>query len=75
MNQILAMAIAQGAAAFIEIWRQHAGKPADWTPSQQEWADLLSLNDKTADDYKREAAERLGVPWPVADSSRTPGVI
>lgn len=66
MSPAVILAIAQGAGALIEIWRQHAGHPSDWTPSQQDWADLLTLNEKTAEDYKREAAERLGIPWPTA---------
>lgn len=64
MNPVAAAALAQGLAALIEIWRVNAGKPAGWTPSQQEWTDLLALSDKMPDDFKREAAERLGLPWP-----------
>lgn len=66
MNPTTAMAIAQAVAALIEIWRQHAGKPEGWTPNQQDWADLLTLNEKTAEQYKREAADRLGITWPPA---------
>ncbi len=64
MNPTLILALAQSAAGLIDIWREHAGKSAGWTPSPVDWDDLLTLNDKSADDYKREAAERLGIPWP-----------
>lgn len=64
MNPTIALAISQGIAALIEIWRQQADKPADWTPSDADWAALLAFNTKTASDYKAEAAARLGVPWP-----------
>lgn len=64
MNPLIALSISQGVAALLDLWRQHAGKPADWTPTETDWNDLLALNEKTAADYKREAAARLGVPWP-----------
>lgn len=63
MDPITAAAIAQGAAALITLWRNHASKPDNWTPSEQDWHDLLALNSKTAEDYKREAAARLGIRW------------
>lgn len=56
MNPTLALAISQGITALIEIWRIHANKPQGWTPSQADWDALLLLNEKTADDYKKEAA-------------------
>lgn len=55
MNPIIAAAISQGVSALIEIWRQHASKPPEWTPSQADWDTLLSQNDKTAQQYKDEA--------------------
>lgn len=58
MNPTIAIAIAQGIGALVEIWREHAGKPPEWKPSQQDWDALLVLNEKTAEDYKREARER-----------------
>lgn len=64
MNPITASAIAQALLGLIEIWRQNANKPPEWVPSQQDWDDMLTFNDKTAEDYKREAAERLGIQWP-----------
>ena len=64
MNPTIVIAIAQSVAGIIDIWREHAGKPAGWTPTAQDWDDLLKLTDKSAAEYKREAAERLGVPWP-----------
>lgn len=67
MNPTTALAIAQGINALIAIWREHANKPADWTPTPEDWAAMLALNEKTAEDYKREAAARLGVAWPLPD--------
>lgn len=64
MNPTIALAISQGVAALIEIWRQHANKPPEWTPTAADWDALLALNDKTAADYKAEAAKQLGVQWP-----------
>lgn len=64
MNPIIAAAIAQGLAALIEIWRQNSNKPPEWVPSPEEWDAMLELNEKTALDYKKEAAELLGLPWP-----------
>lgn len=61
MNPATLLAISQGVSALIEIWRQHANKPEGWTPTAQDWDDLLTLNNKTAEDYKREARERLGL--------------
>jgi len=61
MNPLIAAAIAQGISGLIEIWRVHSGKPAGWVPSPQDWDDMLVLNEKTAEDYKTEAAARLGV--------------
>lgn len=63
MDPTTATAIAQGVSALIAIWRQHSSKPADWQPTEADWSDLLALNEKTATDYKREAAARLGVAW------------
>lgn len=64
MDPITAAAIAQGISALIQIWRQIANKPPEWTPTPEEWDALLALNNKTADDYKKEAAAVLGLPWP-----------
>jgi len=64
MNPVLAAAIAQGLAALIEIWRLHANKDPFWVPSDEEWDAMLELNEKTIDQYKKEAAELLGLPWP-----------
>lgn len=63
MDPIAAAALAQGLAALIELWRIQANKPAEWVPTQQDWTDLLALSDKMPEDYKREAAARLGLPW------------
>lgn len=42
--------------------------PLGWKPTAQELADILSLNDKTPEDFYREAAGRLGVPWPPVEA-------
>ena len=49
-------AIATVIIAGLKIWAEHKGKPAGWIPTPQDWAELESLTDKTAADYKREAA-------------------
>ena len=64
MNPTLAAAIAQGLFALVEIWRQSANKPPEWVPTEQDWEDMLAFNEKTASDYKKEAADRLGIAWP-----------
>lgn len=64
MNPTIAAAIAQGLSALIQIWRENANKPPEWTPTAADWDELLATNTKTADDYKREAAALIGVPWP-----------
>jgi len=64
MNPVIAAAISQGLSALIQIWAQNASKPAGWTPTQEEIDAMLKLNEKTADDYKAEAAALLGIPWP-----------
>ena len=64
MNPLIALAIAQGIAALIQIWREAANKPAGWEPTDADWDALLALNSKTAAEYKQEAADRLGIPWP-----------
>lgn len=56
MNPIIAAAIAQGIAALMEIWSNHANKPKGWVPTQDDWNELMSLSNKTPDDYKQEAA-------------------
>lgn len=64
MNPLVAIAIGEGLAALIELYRIHANKPEGWKPSPEDIANLLKLADKTAADYKREAAAALGLPWP-----------
>ena len=64
MNPIIAAGIAQGISALIQIWREHASKPPAWVPTDQDWLDMLALNAKSSEDYKKEAADRLGIPWP-----------
>lgn len=59
MNPTIAIAISQGIGALIEIWRQHANKPPEWTPSQSDWDALLVINQKTAQQYKDEARVAL----------------
>jgi hypothetical protein len=57
MSPIIAAAIAQGVSALIEIWRNHANKPAGWEPGPEDWAELRRGNAKTAEDYEREATQ------------------
>lgn len=60
MDPVIAAAIAQGLSALVQIWRQNANKPPEWVPTADDWDAMLILNDKTAEDYKREAAQLLG---------------
>lgn len=48
--------------AALEIWRTHANKPPGWTPTPEDWAELRRLNDKTAEDYEREALAAKAQP-------------
>lgn len=64
MNPVIASAIAQAVSGLIAIWRENANKPPEWTPTDQDWTDMLLMNEKTSEDYKKDAAERLGIPWP-----------
>lgn len=59
MNPAIALIISQLLAFGLELWRNHADKPADWTPTAADWDELYARTGKTADDYKREARERL----------------
>lgn len=64
MNPLTAYAISQGIAALIEVWRVHTNKPAGWLPTQADLTALLALNEKTAEDYKREARQAMSDPIP-----------
>lgn len=55
--------------AIIELWGAHSGKPEGWIPTSEDINDLLALNDKSPEDFYREAALRLGVEWPTTPSS------
>lgn len=48
----------------LELWANHSGKPSGWQPTAEELSDILSLNEKTPEQFYKEAAERLGVVWP-----------
>jgi len=48
----------------IELWANHSGKPKGWQPTAEELSDILSLNEKTPEQFYKEAALRLGLPWP-----------
>ncbi len=48
-----------------ELWANHSGRPPGWQPTAEELSDILSLNEKTPDQFYKEAAERLGVQWPL----------
>lgn len=50
----------------IELWANHSGRPVGWQPTEAELSDILSLNEKTPEQFYKEAAERLGVAWPPA---------
>lgn len=52
---------------LIELWATHSGKPEGWIPTEADINDLLALNDKTPEDFYREAALRLGVVWPAPE--------
>ncbi len=62
MNPTIAVAISQGIAALIQIWRENASHPPEWQPTDQDWNDMLALNEKPTEDYVKEARARLGLP-------------
>jgi len=62
MNPAAIYAVSQIIASAIEIWRQNANKPDGWMPTQADWDALLALNQKTAEDYVKEAQAALGTP-------------
>ena len=66
IDPLTAALAAQAIVAALEIYRVHSGKPVGWTPSAAEWDELEAFGRRTPEDIKREAAERLGVPWPPA---------
>ena len=54
--------IALGLDALIKLWATHTGKPADWEPTAQDWADLKAQVDaETPEAMKSEARKRLGI--------------
>ena len=64
MDPALASLIATIIRGGIELWANHAGRPKGWQPTAEELSDILSLNEKTPEQFYKEAAERLGVQWP-----------
>lgn len=70
MTPIEAAALSAILRGLIELWATHSGKPEGWIPTQQDINDLLALNDKTPEDFYKEAAERLGIPWPLSEASK-----
>lgn len=68
MNATTAAALSAIIRGALEIWATHANKPEGWKPTQQEWDDMLALNEKTPEDFYKEAAGRLGVPWPPVET-------
>lgn len=48
----------------LKLWGARLGKPEGWIPSSEEIAEIVLLNEKTPEEFYREAAERLGVAWP-----------
>lgn len=64
MSQIEAAALSAILRGLIELWANHSGKPEGWVPTEQDINDLLALNDKSPEDFYKEAALRLGVEWP-----------
>ena len=54
--------IALGLDALINLWATHTGKPVDWEPTAQDWADLKAQVDAaTPEAMKAEARKRLGI--------------
>lgn len=56
--------IAQGIVALINLYAARTNKPAGWRPTDSDWLVIEEWANKTPEDIKREAAERLGVDWP-----------
>lgn len=64
MNPTSASIIAAVIRGAFELWAQHAGHQKGWQPTAEQLSDILSLNEKTPEQFYKEAAERLGVQWP-----------
>lgn len=59
MQEYIAIAL----AALFKIWANHAGKPPDWKPTQQEIDDMLVTVDSATPEARKAAARaRLGMP-------------
>ena len=61
--------IAQSIVALVNLYATHTNKPEGWKPTEADWAEIDAWANKTPDDIKREAAERLGVPWPPVEET------
>ena len=57
MNPTLAL-IALGLDALIKLWANHTGKPADWEPTAQDWADLKAQVAAATPEAEMEAAKK-----------------
>lgn len=68
MNPVQAALIAGIIRGGFELWANHAGKPSGWQPTAEELSDILSLNEKTPEQFYREAETRLGVERPPTPS-------
>jgi hypothetical protein len=62
MNPAALSLIALGLDALIKLWANHTGKPVDWQPSAQDWADLKAQVDAATPEAEKAAARaRLGI--------------
>lgn len=61
--------IAQSIVALMQLYKNHSGKPAGWTPSESDWLVIEEWAARTPEDIKKDAAERLGVPWPPTEET------
>lgn len=64
MNAAQAALIAGIIRGGFELWANHSDKPPGWQPTAEELSDILSLDEKTPEQFYQEAAERLGVERP-----------
>lgn len=54
MKPEIALIISQLLKFGLDLWRTHAGKGADWRPTEADWDELDErVASKTAEDYKR----------------------
>lgn len=52
----------------LNLWASRLGKGPDWKPTAEDIQEIYDANEKTPEDFYKEAAGRLGVPWPPVEA-------